>query len=214
MPCVIGASRIVGADHEHDRLGLESLAFAVLEAPQNALRGVAGDGEVGRFEPAEILIEHRLVGVPLHPPVGDGISVQQQIDVAFLRDLDEAFVARAHAQRGLRVSSGDIQARRLQHQQRLEFFQQRRGGRVVGVDPLLHGLVDLIQLRRSRLRIRHLGRHWSPRADYDRRKSPAPRSASPRGRVRRRRCLGRLGKCKTCQSQHYYTYTFHLHLLV
>ena len=59
----VGAG-VVRADHQHHGLRLKALAFAVLQAPEHALRGVAGDGEVGRADVAEVLVEHRLVRRP------------------------------------------------------------------------------------------------------------------------------------------------------
>ena len=122
---------IVGADHQHDGLRLESLAFAILQAPENSLRRVAGDGEVGRLNIAEILVENRLVGVSLHPPVGDRVAVKQEIDMAFARGLREAQVPGPHPLLGLRISGRDIHARRLEHQLRFELLKQRFGLRVV-----------------------------------------------------------------------------------
>ena len=52
-----GAAGVVGADHEHDGLGLVALALPVLQSPEDALGGVARDGEVGDLHVAEVLVE-------------------------------------------------------------------------------------------------------------------------------------------------------------
>src|SRR5205807_448505 len=51
---IVAPARVVGAEHQHDGLRLESLALAVFQAPENSLRRVAGDGEIGRLNFAEV----------------------------------------------------------------------------------------------------------------------------------------------------------------
>ena len=59
------ASRVVGADHEHNGLRLVALSFAVLKTPEHALGGIARNAEVGHFHVAEILLED--IVAPLAP---------------------------------------------------------------------------------------------------------------------------------------------------
>ena len=47
--------RVVGANHQHDGLGFVALAFAILEAPEHSLGGIARHAEVRDFLVAEIL---------------------------------------------------------------------------------------------------------------------------------------------------------------
>ena len=108
------AASVVRADHQHDRLRLKALPFAVAESPEHPLRRIAGDREIGRPHRAEVLVEHRLVGVALHPKVGDRVAVQQQIDVPLLRHLDEPFVPGSLPLDRLSKGRGDILPRRLQ----------------------------------------------------------------------------------------------------
>ena len=186
---------VVRADHHHDRLGLKALSFAVPEPPQHALRRVAGDGEIRRPDGAEVLLEHRLVGVALHPPVGDRVAVQQQIDVPLLGQRDEPLVARALPLHRLRKGGGDVTPRWLQQQQRFEFLQERFGRRRVAVDELPDGAVDLLQLGRCRARNGNFRRHRRRRTDDDRHGHEAT-AARPRWRSRRRADLpGRLRRC-------------------
>ena len=176
----VDCAGVVRADHQHHGLRLEALTLAVPQAPQHALRRVAGDREVGGPDAAEVLVEHRLVRV-LHPPVGDRIAVQQQVDVALLGDLDEPFVPRAHALVGLRERRRDVEPRRLQQHQRLELLQQRLRRRLVAVDEPLQRGVDLCQFGRRRPRDRDLRRHRRRRPDHDRREAAAAWPASRLG---------------------------------
>ena len=121
------AAGVVRADHEHHGLRLKSLAFAVPQTPQDALRRVSRDREVGGPHVAEVFVEDRLVCV-LQPPVGDRVAVKEQIDLALLRGGDESFVARPHPLVGLRESRRDVQPRGLQQHQRFELLQQRLDG--------------------------------------------------------------------------------------
>jgi len=70
--------------------GLESLTFAVLQTPEDSLSCIASDGEVGRLDTAEILVEYRLVAVVLPPPIGNRVSIKQEVDIALARGLYEA----------------------------------------------------------------------------------------------------------------------------
>jgi hypothetical protein len=93
-----GASGVVGADHEHDRLGLVALPLAVLEAPQHALRRVARDAEVRDLHAGEILVHGGLAaGIAERvfldvQQVGDRVADQHDIEVAAVCPLDQGIV--------------------------------------------------------------------------------------------------------------------------
>ena len=202
MPAAISGAvlppAVVRADHQHDGLGLKALAFAVVQAPEHALRRVAGDGEVRRLDVREVLVEHRLVLVVLHPPVGDRVAVQEQVDVALPGAFDEPFVPRAHPLHGLRVGRGGVHAKRREQHHVLVALEQRRRRRLVAADELRHGVVHLRHLGGRRQR--DLGRDRRRRPDDDGRQcraAPLPAAGGRRGLPRlsgaggRRRC-GRL----------------------
>jgi len=84
-----GTSGIVGPPcfgcrYHIERPSVGTLAFAVFR-PQELLASCAGDREIGRLISPKVPSKHRVVGVSLHPPVGDEFSVQQEIDIAFSR---------------------------------------------------------------------------------------------------------------------------------
>src|SRR5262249_50883325 len=91
------AAEIIGADHEHDDLGLDALQLAVLEPPQDVLSAIAADAEVGRLERDGLLLEDLAAGalaVPLATPgIGDRIAQKEHVDATALGDLDELGVA-------------------------------------------------------------------------------------------------------------------------
>ena len=59
--------------------------------------------------------------------------MQEKIDIASLRDVDETWVPGAHPLLGLRVRSRDIQTGQLKQQQRFKFLQERLGRGLIGV---------------------------------------------------------------------------------
>ena len=76
---------VVGPDHEHDHLGLDSIELAVLNPPENMLGSVAADAEVGRF-PGPI---EPLPDVVVVPPLSDRIAQKEQVDISLLRLVQE-----------------------------------------------------------------------------------------------------------------------------
>ena len=80
------AARVVGADHDDRRLGLEVVQFMAFgNAPENVAGLVAADAEVHRFEGAEVF----LPGFLAFPAVSDGIA--QEDDVSLALALLDAF---------------------------------------------------------------------------------------------------------------------------
>ncbi len=97
---------VVGADHQHDRLGLDAVEVAVLHAPEDMLRAVAADAEVGG-------LQRRVAFGPdgfarAAPALGDGIAKENDIDVTLLGArvetlvLDHPVVARHRRGGGIR----------------------------------------------------------------------------------------------------------------
>ena len=107
MPSAISSSvfaaEIVGADHQHGQLGLDAVEFAVLQAPEDVLRLIAADAEVGGFERTVVLFPNLLAAAA--PAVGDRVAEEQQVDAALLGDFDEAVVP-LHPARIARGRSG------------------------------------------------------------------------------------------------------------
>ena len=83
---------VVGAEHQHDQLRLEAVQFAVLHAPQHALRGVAADAEVGRLQRREVLSQTSRPRFR-QPSVIESPTKSRSM-FARARDLEKAFVAR------------------------------------------------------------------------------------------------------------------------
>jgi hypothetical protein len=81
--CVVGSVRVVGADHQLNRLRLKSLALAALQTSQDSLGCIA---KLAVLMPTKYLSNIALLA-SLHPPVGSRVSVQEEIDGAFLCDL-------------------------------------------------------------------------------------------------------------------------------
>ena len=160
---------VVRADHHHHGLRLKALAFAIAQTPQHALRRIAGNGEVCCLDVAEVLREHRLVLVVQHPPVGDRVAMQQQVDVAGLRRFDKTLMPRSHSQRRLRERRSGVEPRRLQHHQGFVFLEKAARCGLVGLDERLDGCVDLRDLCFGRTEHRDLRRYRGRRTDYDRR---------------------------------------------
>src|SRR5207244_3949960 len=73
---------------------------AVFHAPQDTLRLVAADTEVGRLERLKILVEDGLAAFGTSPAVRDGITHEQDVDVALLGDFQEALVTLRLERRG------------------------------------------------------------------------------------------------------------------
>ncbi len=174
-----GAAGIIGADHEHDGLGLVALALTVLQAPEDALGGVARDAEIGDLHIAEILIQDTLAArialrIGFHiPQVGDGIAVEEDVEIAGLGGLDEG-VMPTGAYAGGRANAG-IVTRDLKDQERSVLLQQVLVGGRIGVDELLQLGIDLGDFLRGGPWHRDFRRHGSRRPG--RRKLTAPRAA-------------------------------------
>ncbi len=127
----VGAG-VVGADHEHDGFGLEALTFTVFETPEDALGGVAGDGEVGDLDVAEVFLVG--VGAVHFPPVGDGVAFEEEVDVSGFGLFDEAEVAWALALCGLGVGGGDVGARSSDGEEGVVFEEEGFDVGGVGID--------------------------------------------------------------------------------
>jgi hypothetical protein len=87
---------VVGADHQDDDCGLDTLDCAVLEAPEKILGPIAADPEVRRVACAIVSLPDldrpvSLVVVP-EPALHDRIAEEEQVDVALRGALDERFV--------------------------------------------------------------------------------------------------------------------------
>ncbi len=92
IPCAISSAvaelGVVGADHEHDDLGLDAVELAVLDPPEDVLGPVAADAEIGRVpRPVEPLPDRVVV-----PALRDRIAEEEQVDVPLLGSLEEAAV--------------------------------------------------------------------------------------------------------------------------
>jgi len=98
---VVGGTGVIGADHEHDGLGLNAFELAVLDAPEDVLGAVAADAEVGGLVLAELLVED---GGLATPAGGDGITEEDDLGFALLGDFDERLVRLEEA--GLRLAVG------------------------------------------------------------------------------------------------------------
>src|SRR5208282_3698979 len=74
------AVAVVGANHQHDDLGMDAVQLTVFDAPEDVLRAVATDAEVGG-------VARRVVFVPNRPAfaapvVSDGIALEQNVNAA------------------------------------------------------------------------------------------------------------------------------------
>jgi hypothetical protein len=86
------AAGVVRADHEDGDLGGDAVEFAVLDAPEDVLGLIAADAEVGGLQGTEGFVPDFLAAAAA-PAVGDGIAEEEDVNIAFLGDLDKAFVA-------------------------------------------------------------------------------------------------------------------------
>jgi hypothetical protein len=84
------AAGVVGANHQHRGLRLDAVDIAMIEPPQHMLRAIAADAEVHGIPLGVKLFPHLLA--LSFPTLRDRIADQQQVDVAFLHALVEAFV--------------------------------------------------------------------------------------------------------------------------
>ena len=80
------SAAVVGSDHENDGLGFDSIKLAVFDAPENVLRAVSADSEVGwRVFPERGFPD---CGLP-SPTCGDGVAEEHELSFPFLGDGDE-----------------------------------------------------------------------------------------------------------------------------
>ncbi len=77
---------VVGSDHEHDGLGFDSIKLTVFDAPENVLRAVTADAEVGWCVFPERGFPD--CGLP-SPTCGDGVAEEHELSFPFLGDGDE-----------------------------------------------------------------------------------------------------------------------------
>ena len=123
-------ARVVGADHEHDEPGLESVEIPVLKPPEHVLGAVAANAKVCGMERGPVFLPD-LPSLAL-PAVGDGVSEEDELGLAPFGNFVEAFVPffRARMQDGL----GCVVDRGLGG-------QQRQGGCEQGEDEAqFHGV--------------------------------------------------------------------------
>ncbi len=119
-------------------LGLWPCVFAALQAPEQALGGVAGDGKVGDLHIGEILVNLRLAaGIALRVGIGaqqfgDGVANEHDVVVAALGQLNERGMPAA----ALRRTNAGIVRRHLNGQKRFVLLQQVLVGRGGGFDKL------------------------------------------------------------------------------
>ena len=87
---VVVAIAIVGADHEHHDLGLNPIEFATLHAPQDVLRSIPADAEVGGLQWFKFLGKNLITACLLAimafaaPGIGDGIAQEQYVNPAIV----------------------------------------------------------------------------------------------------------------------------------
>ena len=101
------AAGVVGADHQHDDLGLDALELAVLNPPEDVLGPVAADAEVGRLARAVEPLPRFLGAVPA---LGDRVAQEEQVDVPLLGLLQKRLV---HIHPGPVARLGDDRRRAL-----------------------------------------------------------------------------------------------------
>jgi hypothetical protein len=79
--------RVVGADHEHDRLRLVAVEFSVVDTPQHVLGAVGAEAEVERPVGAlgEVLLPHE--PALILPVVRDGVAEKHDRRAARLHEL-------------------------------------------------------------------------------------------------------------------------------
>ena len=70
-------AHVVGTDHDDDDFRSQSDELAMGEAPEDMLRAVTAESEIGRFERSKILFPS---GLPF-PALSDGIAQKGQIDL-------------------------------------------------------------------------------------------------------------------------------------
>src|SRR6056297_2845013 len=74
---LIAVAGVVGADHQHVGLGIDSLELAVEQAPQHVLGAVARVAEIQRLAPGVELLPDLLAGPA--PALGDRVTDKDQL---------------------------------------------------------------------------------------------------------------------------------------
>jgi hypothetical protein len=88
---VLAMAGVVGADHDDDQVGRQSVEVAVIETPQHVLGAIAADAEVGGVARGVKLLPHLAPGA--FPRLGDRITDEDELGLALLGDFVEAVVA-------------------------------------------------------------------------------------------------------------------------
>src|SRR5436190_14644156 len=138
-----------------------ALAFAVLQTPEDALRRVAGDAEVGDLHLAEVFIEDALaarialrIGLDV-PKVSNRITEKQNVEVFAIGDVQKRLMPRIL--RAARRTDARIVPRCLDREKRFPFFQQFSVSR--SSDELLEIRVHACDFIRSGSRYGDFRRH-------------------------------------------------------
>ena len=73
---------VIGSNHYHSEFGRNAVDVSVFQSPKHMLGPVATDGQVDRIPLAIVVIPDRLS--LFDPPVSDGITDHEKVDIAFL----------------------------------------------------------------------------------------------------------------------------------
>jgi hypothetical protein len=79
---------VVGADHQDRDLGMNSVDLTVLDAPEDMLRAVAADPEIGRVAGPVEPLPHLIIV----PSLGDRVAQEEEVDVALPGLIEELLV--------------------------------------------------------------------------------------------------------------------------
>ena len=77
---VVFAVRIVGTDHHHGRLGLQTIEVAVVETPEDVLSAIAADAQIDGVA-VGVVFGPSLLAFPF-PSLGDGVANKDQLSLA------------------------------------------------------------------------------------------------------------------------------------
>ena len=80
---------VVGADHEHDHLGVNSIELTISDAPDDVLSLITADAEVGSLIGTVVVVPN--VWSP-DPFLGDGIAEKEKVDGAGFTAIQKGLV--------------------------------------------------------------------------------------------------------------------------